>query len=93
MCKKLDFDNLDWKTNYTDWDAYAASKLANIYFTKALAKRLSAEEVTHVKVVSLHPGLVRTELWRNIANFSCITTCLIPFTYMGSISPWYGAQT
>ena len=90
---KLDFDNLDWKTNYTAWDAYAASKLANVYFTKELAKRLSAESVTHVKVVSLHPGVVRTELARNMANccFYCVSILMAPIMYMMTLSPWYGA--
>ena len=61
---KLNFDDLMWENNYNSWGAYGASKLANVYFTRQLAKRLQDENVTNVKVCSLHPGVVRTELGR-----------------------------
>ena len=54
--------DLDFKqVKYSPWGAYGNSKLANILFAKALAKRLP-ETVT---AVSLHPGVIRTPLWRN----------------------------
>jgi NAD(P)-dependent dehydrogenase (short-subunit alcohol dehydrogenase family) len=40
---------------------YAASKLANIWFSRVLAKKL---EVDKVSCFSLHPGVVRTGIWR-----------------------------
>ena len=53
--------DLDFKqVKYSPWGAYGNSKLANILFAKALAKRLP-ETVT---AVSLHPGVIRTQLWR-----------------------------
>lgn len=42
---------------------YEASKLANVLFSKALAKRL---EGTGVTVYSLHPGVVATDVWRRV---------------------------
>ena len=41
----LNLDDLMWKESYPSngWAAYGASKLANVYFTKELAKRLLAE--------------------------------------------------
>ena len=56
--------DLDFKqVKYSPWGAYGNSKLANILFAKALAKRLP-ETVT---AVSLHPGVIRTPLWRETA--------------------------
>jgi NAD(P)-dependent dehydrogenase (short-subunit alcohol dehydrogenase family) len=46
---------------YSGYDAYAASKLANILFTVALAKRLAGTSVT---ANSLHPGVIATKLLR-----------------------------
>merc|ERR1711924_576824 len=55
---------LDFKqVKYSPWGAYGNSKLANLLFAKALAKRLP-ETVT---AVSLHPGVIRTPLWRETA--------------------------
>ena len=56
--------DLDFKqVKYSPWGAYGNSKLANILFAKALAKRLP-ETVTPV---SHHPGVIRTPLWRETA--------------------------
>ena len=59
----LDFDNLNSEKSYTPWLAYGNSKLANILFTRSLAKRL---EGTGVMTNSLHPGLIMTELSRHL---------------------------
>jgi NAD(P)-dependent dehydrogenase (short-subunit alcohol dehydrogenase family) len=58
-----------------DWDAvrkptasvtglpeYQVSKLANVLFTSELARRGPA----HVRTYSLHPGVVATDVWRNV---------------------------
>lgn len=57
----LNLDDINSEKFYNSQTTYGASKLANIMFTKELAKRL---EGTDVKVVCLHPGVVRTELMR-----------------------------
>ena len=54
---RLDFADLQLARGYTAWKAYAASKLANILFTRELARRLQGTGVT---ANSLHPGLVAT---------------------------------
>jgi len=43
--------------------AYHNSKLANVLFTTELSKRCSETGVT---AYALHPGAVKTEIWRNI---------------------------
>lgn len=46
--------------------AYGQSKLANILFTKELAKRLAGDSVT---TYALHPGSVRTGSFNLYYNF------------------------
>jgi NAD(P)-dependent dehydrogenase (short-subunit alcohol dehydrogenase family) len=52
---KLDFGDLQSQHGYSGFGAYAKSKLANVLFTNALARRLSGSGVT---ANSLHPGVV-----------------------------------
>jgi NAD(P)-dependent dehydrogenase (short-subunit alcohol dehydrogenase family) len=52
----LDFDDLQSTRNYRGFKAYARSKLANILFTRELARRLEGR----VHVHAVHPGLVRS---------------------------------
>jgi len=56
---RLDFDDLDHRRRYSGYSAYAASKLANILFARALARRLAGTGVTSN---ALHPGVVSTKL-------------------------------
>ncbi|MHB8439149.1 MAG: SDR family oxidoreductase [Acidimicrobiales bacterium] len=58
----LDFDDLQSAKGYRGMDAYAKSKLANIYFTTELARRLAGTGVT---VNCLHPGTVATHFGRD----------------------------
>src|SRR2546430_6128948 len=57
----LDFDDLQAERKYRWAKAYSKSKLANIYFTRELARRLDRTGVT---VNALHPGFVRSEFGR-----------------------------
>ena len=53
----VNFGNLQLERGYLPMLAYANSKLANIWFTRELARRLAGTEVT---ANCLHPGTVRT---------------------------------
>ena len=55
--QELDFDDLMSARNYRVMRTYGRSKLANILFTRTLAKRLAA---TNVTANCLHPGLIAT---------------------------------
>ena len=57
---------------------YAASKLANILFTKELAKRLGPEN-NHVTTYTLHPGVIETELWRDFSSIKIVYLFQIMF--------------
>ena len=61
----LDFDDLNWeKRRYNAWQAYGDSKLANLYFTRELQRRLD-EEGSDALAVAAHPGWAATELQRH----------------------------
>jgi NAD(P)-dependent dehydrogenase (short-subunit alcohol dehydrogenase family) len=55
----LDLDDLNAERRWSSWSAYSNSKLANVLFTRALARRL---EGTGVVANCLHPGVIRTRL-------------------------------
>lgn len=54
---KIDFDDLSGQRAFSGWRAYCQSKLANILFTRELARRLDGSGVT---ATCLHPGVVRS---------------------------------
>lgn len=60
----IEFDDLNWEERkYKAWKAYGDSKIANLYFTKELAKRMSQKD-KRVLVTASHPGWTATELQR-----------------------------
>lgn len=93
--KGLDFDDLNNNKSYSPWNAYCKSKLANILFTRELSKKL---EGTGVTANSLHPGVVRTELWRHMFDKKSFwrraaETLLTPIISLSFKTPLHGAQT
>lgn len=65
---KIDFENLKGEKGreaYSGPAAYAQSKLANVLFTKALAKKYEGE----ITANTLHPGVVATSLANKNASF------------------------
>jgi len=59
---KIHFDDINLVSGYSAFKAYAQSKLANLLYTKAMAKRLVGTTVT---INALHPGAVGTNMGVN----------------------------
>jgi len=59
----IQFENLSGERGYTPLRNYGQSKLANILFANELSKRLAGTGKT---ANSLHPGVIHTNLWRNM---------------------------
>lgn len=58
----IEFDNLSGDVGYQPWTAYGQSKLANLLFTRELARRLPRPGQT---ANAVHPGVINTTLTRN----------------------------
>jgi NAD(P)-dependent dehydrogenase (short-subunit alcohol dehydrogenase family) len=62
----IEFDNLDASRDYGDRRAYGQSKLANVLFALELGKLLRGTRIT---INSLHPGVINTNIDRNMNRF------------------------
>jgi NAD(P)-dependent dehydrogenase (short-subunit alcohol dehydrogenase family) len=66
---RIDFDDLNWeKRKYSPLQGYRDSKLANLYFTYKLDKKIK-ENNLDIIAASVHPGLATTDLSRNSGAF------------------------
>nr|CAD7260103.1 unnamed protein product [Timema shepardi] len=92
MRGKINTKDLNSENNYDPGEAYNQSKLANILFTRELARRLQGTGVT---VNAVHPGIVDTELTRHMSFFNSTLSALVlrPFVWLFIKSPRQGAQT
>ncbi|EDV20437.1 uncharacterized protein TRIADDRAFT_32037 [Trichoplax adhaerens] len=90
--KSINFDDIQNEKNFNNFNVYSQSKLANILFTRSLAKKLKD---THVTVNALHPGAVRTEIWRgvNILKYFWARLVIYPIAFIFFKSSYEGAQT
>ncbi|CAG2100594.1 unnamed protein product, partial [Medioppia subpectinata] len=67
MCSPIHLDNVNLRNGtYNNFFAYAQSKLANVLFSRELAKRLRH---SNINTYSLHPGVINTELDRHVGAF------------------------
>ena len=64
----LDMANLNGKISYSAWGSYGTSKLANLLFTRELQRRASDANMDWLTALTLHPGVVDTDLWRYVVG-------------------------
>jgi NAD(P)-dependent dehydrogenase (short-subunit alcohol dehydrogenase family) len=83
----LDFSDLQCARGFNGWKAYGRSKLANILFTRELARRLAGTGVT---ANCLHPGFVATRFGDASGGW---TSRLMPLVRTFAISAEQGADT
>jgi NAD(P)-dependent dehydrogenase (short-subunit alcohol dehydrogenase family) len=87
---KLDFGDLEWeKRNYNKNRSYGDSKLANLYFTYELNKRMK-ENGDQVTVVAAHPGYTSTDLQRHSVLWRFLHF-MAQRTEMGALPQLYAA--
>ncbi len=87
---ELNFDDLNWETRkYNKMKSYADSKLANLYFTKELQKRLDKQS-SKVIVASAHPGAASTGVSRHSLFFR-VLSLFAQDSKMGSLPTLYAA--
>ncbi|XP_078386272.1 retinol dehydrogenase 14-like [Cetorhinus maximus] len=89
---KIHFDDINLDNGYNSGDGYSQSKLANILFTRELAKKLKGTGVT---ANCLHPGVIMTELGRYYVPTLaiCWRILLVLIAFLTFKKPWQGAQT
>ena len=81
---KLVWDDLMFeRRKFSGQAAYNQSKLANVLFTKALARKLDPKKVT---VNAVHPGVVATELSRDFPKL------LVKVFHLFLLTPAQGAE-
>lgn len=85
----LDFDDLQAERGYSAIGAYNRSKLANIYFTRELARRLDGTGVT---ANALHPGFVASRLGRD-GDGGFLGEITMTLARPFAVSPARGART
>jgi len=84
----LDFDDLGFERGYQIMRAYSRSKLAEVLFTRELARRLAGTGVT---ANCVHPGAVATKIWDRAPAFTRPFFAVAKRVAM--ISPAAGAET
>ncbi len=80
-------DDLNLSPKYSAMQAYSQSKLANVLFTRELARRLGGHGVT---ANALHPGVVATDFGR---DFTGVVKILFRFFRLFFIGAAKGART
>ncbi|MDF1814315.1 MAG: hypothetical protein P1V20_19070 [Verrucomicrobiales bacterium] len=65
--RKIQFEDLNFDNNYTAWNSYAQSKLAQMMFAYELQRRVQASG-KNVQVQVCHPGASRTNLLKETAS-------------------------
>ena len=81
------WNDLQFGTRYSGWFAYGQSKLMNVLFANALARRLRGTDVTSN---SLHPGVVDTGFGKTSTGLNRLVSRA---ANLFSITPEKGAET
>jgi len=85
----LDFDDLQATRRYRSYAVYARSKLANILFTRELARRWNDTGIT---ANAVHPGFVASRFGRD-GDTGGFTNAVFPLLRPFALNPEQGAQT
>ncbi|KAM8733989.1 retinol dehydrogenase 13 isoform 1-T2 [Acanthopagrus schlegelii] len=79
------------RRSYSSLESYRQSKLANVLFSRELARRLRGSGVS---AFSLHPGVIRTELGRHVQGWFPLMGALLSLPSLLLMkTPTQGSQT
>jgi NAD(P)-dependent dehydrogenase (short-subunit alcohol dehydrogenase family) len=84
------FDDLQSERSYNPTRAYGQSKLANLLFTRELARRLEAARIDALAAAA-HPGSTRTELQRHSGLMHAIVAVFSQPPAQGALPTLYAA--
>ena len=88
---KIDFEDLNWeKRPYKKIQAYGDSKIANLYFTYELDRRISGNNKNTILAVA-HPGWTATELQRHTGLVDFLNNFFAQDIEMGALPTLYAA--
>jgi len=87
------FDDLSYEKGYSAFQAYSQSKLANLLFTKELAKQFEGSERV---AIAVHPGVIATNLGRQMnavmrAGFAAIGPLFLKTVEQGAATQCFAA--
>lgn len=81
----INFDDLNWANRkYRTTQAYSDSKIANLYFTYELARKLEGDADAPL-VTAAHPGWTSTELQRHSGIFKALNPIFSQNVEMGTL--------
>ena len=90
----MNWDDLNMENKFNPWQSYKQSKLANVLFALELSNRYGDSGIT---AVSVEPGFVRSEIFRELKSGSNLISIaivfLMPLFYMIAKNGRQGAQT
>lgn len=84
---RMRWDDLQYQAGYSGWTAYLQSKLMNVLFALALARRIEGSGVTSNV---LHPGVMNTGFGKTTTGLNRVVAWA---ANLAAISPEQGAQT
>ncbi len=84
----INFDDIEGERRYSGWRMYGQSKLANVLFTRELARRLQGAGMT---ANALHPGFVATRFGHN--NGGLMGLAMKALQKVAALTPEQGAHT
>lgn len=94
---RINFDDLDWKTKYSRYDAYGQSKFANVLFAFRLQRLLEAAGAKTISVAA-HPGAAKTNLTTHATTnrlegllYAALNTIASQSVQMGALPQLYAA--
>lgn len=87
---KINFGDLNSEKSYNAWRAYGQSKIANLYFTYELQRKLEAADKAILSVAA-HPGYAATNLQGTSSFFTWANNFFAQSAAMGALPTLYAA--